>query len=133
VIARAGLAREILAQLHSLGATISIDDFGVGYTSLTHLKSLPVGVLKIDKSFVQDLLTDPDARAIVASVIILGHNLGMEVVAEGVEDGQTLRHLSVLGCDLVQGYYLSKPLPPRELTSWLRTNNDAVLVAVADL
>jgi diguanylate cyclase (GGDEF)-like protein len=133
VIARPDLARDILAQLHSLGITISIDDFGVGYTSLTHLKTLPVGTLKIDKSFVQDLLTDPDDRAIVASVIILGHNLGMEVVAEGVEDRQTLEHLSVLGCDLVQGFYLSKPLPPRELTSWLLTNYDPVLVAVADL
>jgi diguanylate cyclase (GGDEF)-like protein len=128
VIARAELARDILRQLRSLGITISIDDFGVGYTSLAYLKTMPVGTLKIDKSFVKDLLTDSSDRAIVASVIILGHNLGMEVVAEGVEDRQTLEHLSVLGCDFVQGYYLSKPLPPRELTSWLLSNHDTVLL-----
>jgi diguanylate cyclase (GGDEF)-like protein len=138
IIARADLARDVLGRLRSLGIIISIDDFGVGYTSLAHLKTLPVGILKIDKLFVRDLLTDPSDRAIVASVIILGHNLGLEVVAEGVEDRETLEHLSKLGCDLVQGYYLSRPVPPQDLALWLRKHHGQVhgvqaMVAVAEL
>jgi diguanylate cyclase (GGDEF)-like protein len=129
VIARADLARDVLGQLRSLGIIISIDDFGVGYTSLAHLKTLPVGILKIDKSFVLDLLRDPSDRAIVASVIILGHNLGMEVVAEGVEDRETLEHLATLGCDLAQGYYLSRPVPPQDVAVWLRKHHEQVLAA----
>jgi diguanylate cyclase (GGDEF)-like protein len=127
VIARADLARDVLGRLRSLGITISIDDFGVGYTSLAHLKTLPVGILKIDKLFVRDLLTDPSDQAIVASVIILGHNLGLEVVAEGVEDRETLERLSKLGCDLVQGYYLSRPVPPQDVALWLRKHQGQVL------
>jgi len=129
VIARADLARDVLGQLRSLGIVISIDDFGVGYTSLAHLKTLPVGILKIDKSFVLDLLRVPSDLAIVASVIILGHNLGMEVVAEGVEDRETLEHLSALGCDLVQGYYLSRPVPPQDVAVWLRKHHQQELAA----
>jgi EAL domain-containing protein (putative c-di-GMP-specific phosphodiesterase class I) len=127
IIARADLARDVLGQLKSLGITISIDDFGVGFTSLAHLKTLPVGTLKIDKSFVRDLLIDESDRAIVTSVIMLGHNLGMEVVAEGVEDRPTLEHLSMLGCDIAQGYYLSKPLPPQQLRAWFLGHHDAAL------
>jgi diguanylate cyclase (GGDEF)-like protein len=127
IIARADLARDVLGQLKSLGITISIDDFGVGFTSLAHLKTLPVGTLKIDKSFVRDLLIDESDRAIVTSVIMLGHNLGMEVVAEGVEDRPTLEHLSMLGCDIAQGYYLSKPLPPLQLRAWFLGQHYAAL------
>jgi EAL domain-containing protein (putative c-di-GMP-specific phosphodiesterase class I) len=74
-------------------------------------------------------LTDPSDRALVASVIILGHNLGLEVVAEGVEDRETLEHLSKLGCDLVQGYYLSRPVPPQDVAPWLRKHQGRVLAA----
>jgi diguanylate cyclase (GGDEF)-like protein len=126
IIARADLAAEILGELTELGVTISIDDFGVGYTSLAHLKSLPVGILKIDKLFVSDLLSNDHDHAIVTSVILLGHNLGMEVVAEGVEDRQTLEHLGDLGCDLAQGFYMSRPLPAKELSLWLLSHPDLV-------
>jgi EAL domain-containing protein (putative c-di-GMP-specific phosphodiesterase class I) len=113
-------ALEALNRLRAMGVRIAIDDFGTGYSSLAHLKRLPVDVLKIDRSFVRDLRTDPSDRLIVRSTIELAHNLGLQVVAEGVEDAPTAEHLADFGCDHAQGYYFSRPVPAPELTTWLR-------------
>jgi len=109
----------VVAALAALGTTVSIDDFGTGYASLTYLRELPVGELKLDRSFTADLLTDARAAAIVASTIGLAHQLGLRVVAEGVEDDATLADLRLLGCDESQGYLHARPLPAGELTEWL--------------
>jgi len=109
----------VLTRLSALGARISIDDFGTGYSSLAYLKRLPVDELKIDRSFVQHLATDENDTAIVCSTIGLGHSLGLRVVAEGVEDERAWNLLAGMGCDVAQGYYLSRPLPASELDAWL--------------
>ena len=109
----------ILARLREMGVRIAIDDFGAGYSSLVYLKHLPVHTIKIDKCFVRDMQHERDA-AIVRSAIDLGHALGLEVVAEGVEEKETCGLLATMGCDFAQGYYLSYPLPAREFTRWLQ-------------
>ncbi|WP_420830077.1 putative bifunctional diguanylate cyclase/phosphodiesterase [Pseudomonas marincola] len=109
--------------LHSLrrsGALIAIDDFGTGYSSLSYLKSLPLDKIKIDKSFVQDLLDDEDDATIVRAIIQLGKSLGMQVIAEGVETVEQERYIIAEGCNEGQGYFYSRPLPARELTPLLR-------------
>ena len=108
-----------LQQLCELGVLLSIDDYGTGYSSMAQLKRLPVHELKIDKSFVQDLLSNPDDDIIVRSTIELGHNMGLKIVAEGVETEAILERLDQLGCDIAQGYLLSKPLPPAAFADWL--------------
>jgi EAL domain-containing protein (putative c-di-GMP-specific phosphodiesterase class I) len=100
----------ILEQLGARGIALAIDDFGTGYSSLNYLKRLPVDVLKIDRSFVSRMEVDEDDAIIVRSTIELGHNLGLIVVAEGVENQETLVRLAELGCDTAQGYHLSRPL-----------------------
>jgi diguanylate cyclase (GGDEF)-like protein/PAS domain S-box-containing protein len=112
-------ALEILNRLHALGVQLAIDDFGTGYSSMAYLKSLPVQELKVDRSFVQHLRESQSDAVIVRSTVDLGHNLGLRVVAEGVEDKATLAELASLGCDSVQGYYLAKPMPAAELVAWL--------------
>ena len=109
---------QTLAELHYMGVHLAIDDFGTGYSSLAHLRKLPVDTIKIDKSFVQGLTKNEDDKAIVRATIELGHNLGLQVVAEGVEDQETWDALSALGCDLVQGYLISRPLPAADLQQW---------------
>jgi diguanylate cyclase (GGDEF)-like protein len=109
----------VVGALAELGVTVSIDDFGTGYSSLAYLRDLPVAELKLDRSFTADLLTDDRTQAIVASTIELAHRLGLRVVAEGVEDEATLRHLESLDCDTSQGYLHARPLPARELERWL--------------
>jgi diguanylate cyclase (GGDEF)-like protein len=111
----------VLEELAHTGVRISIDDFGTGYSSLTLLKHLPVDEVKIDKSFVQAMESDPGDAAIVRSVIDLCANLGMTVVAEGVENASTLDLLSRLSCPVAQGYLISRPVPFDELTGWLAT------------
>ncbi|MBC7680683.1 MAG: EAL domain-containing protein, partial [Pseudorhodobacter sp.] len=113
-------ARRLLQRLADLGVRISIDDFGVGYTSLGQLKTLPVHELKIDKSFVMTMTTDRSNNLIVQSVVDLGHKLGLSIVAEGVEDEEALVALRGFGCDLVQGYHLSRPVPAPVLDAWRR-------------
>ncbi|TME90756.1 MAG: EAL domain-containing protein, partial [Chloroflexi bacterium] len=95
--------------------------FGTGYSSLAYLKRLPVNELKIDRSFVRDMVGDRDDQAIVRSTISLGHELGLRVVAEGVENQATWQLLERFGCDLVQGYVVSRPLPAADLALWLQT------------
>ena len=108
-----------LERLHALGVKLSIDDFGTGYSSLGRLRRLPIHEVKIDRSFVQRLSHDHRDRAVVRSAVQLGHALGLEVVAEGVEDEDALHLLAVEGCDLVQGYYISRPLAPDAFAQWL--------------
>ena len=114
-----GKALSVLSELHDVGVQLSIDDFGTGYSSLAYLQRLPVHEVKIDKSFVLDLATDHNDVAIVRAIVDLGHNLGLRVVAEGVEDQRSLEILTQLGCDSVQGYLVSRPLPFAVLESWL--------------
>jgi diguanylate cyclase (GGDEF)-like protein len=108
-----------LERLHALGVKLSIDDFGTGYSSLGRLRELPIHEVKIDKSFVQGIATDHRDRAVVRSAVQLGHALDLEVVAEGVEDEETYAYLAHEGCDVVQGYLLSRPLPPDRFAEWL--------------
>jgi diguanylate cyclase (GGDEF)-like protein len=112
-------AHSILNSLSEHGVRLAIDDFGTGNSSLSQLKRLPVQVLKIDKSFVLQMLVDEDDAAIVRSTIELAHNLGLKVVAEGIESAAMWLRLRQLGCDIGQGYYLSGPLPPDRLTTLL--------------
>lgn len=112
-------ATETLWALKTMGVTVSIDDFGTGYSSLSHLKRFPVDTLKIDRSFVTDLPHDGDDVAITKAILSIGKSLNLSVVAEGVEDKEQLEFLREHGCDFVQGYFLSRPLPPDELVKWL--------------
>jgi len=100
-----------LQQLHDLGVRLSVDDFGTGYSSLAYLQRLPVHEVKIDKSFVIPMSVSPSAAAIVRAIVDLAHNLGLSVVAEGVEDERSRQALTMMGCDSMQGYLLSRPLP----------------------
>ena len=112
-------ATDLLSSLSEAGVTIAIDDFGTGYSSLSYLKRLPIDTLKIDQSFVIDVAFDRQDIAIVRSIIDLGHNLGCKVVAEGVENGLTMDALDKLGCDIIQGFHISKPLPDEHFSSLL--------------
>jgi EAL domain-containing protein (putative c-di-GMP-specific phosphodiesterase class I) len=109
----------MMEQLRVLGIRFSIDDFGTGYSSLAHLKRLPVDEVKIDRSFIQELEAQRDDDVIVRSTIALGHALNLKVVAEGVEVAASWDALRRLGCDLIQGYFVSKPLPTQEFTAWM--------------
>ncbi len=116
-------ARATINQLHDVGVHLSIDDFGTGYSSLSYLRRLPVGELKVDQSFVANVLLDEQDEVIVRSTIDLGHNLGLVVVAEGVENNEVLERLRVFGCDVAQGFCISRPLTPNHFMSWLATTS----------
>ncbi|MCW8853419.1 MAG: EAL domain-containing protein [Gammaproteobacteria bacterium] len=115
-------ARQILDQLHELGFKISIDDFGTGFSSLAYLKQLPVDVLKIDRSFVEDMKNNKSDAAIVNTIIQLAHSLNCKVVAEGIEDAETYDLLKELNNDIAQGYLISRPIPANDLEQWLETS-----------
>ncbi len=115
IMAEPALSMKNLVELDKLGVKLSVDDFGTGYSSLAYLKKLPVDELKIDRSFVKDMVTDTDDRMIVSSIIDLAHNLNMQVVAEGIEDHATYQQLKELGCDWAQGFHLSKPVPSEQV------------------
>ncbi len=119
-----GQALDILQRLDKLGVRLSIDDYGTGYSSLAYIKKLPVQEIKIDQSFVKNMINDTNDAIIVKSTIDLGHNMGLKVVAEGVEDVESLSMLKQLGCDYAQGYYMSKPLSAEDFEAWLSNGND---------
>jgi diguanylate cyclase (GGDEF)-like protein/PAS domain S-box-containing protein len=112
-------ALEVLNRLHASGVRLSIDDFGTGYSSMAYLKNLPVDELKVDRSFVTHMCQQQSERVIVRSTIDLAHNLGLQVVAEGVEDKETWQELDLLGCDAIQGYHLARPMSASTLADWL--------------
>lgn len=109
-----------LERLHALGCRLAIDDYGTGYSSLAYLRRLPVQEIKIDKSFVTALARDASDEIIVRSTVELGHNMGLVVVAEGVEDDATFARLRALECDMAQGYWVSRPLGLVDFDAWLR-------------
>ena len=112
-------ALSILHQLHDLGLSLSIDDYGTGYSSLAYVKQLPVNELKIDRAFIMNMIRNKGDEMIVRSTIDLGHNLGLSVVAEGIDDADTLKMLQELGCDYAQGFLISKPMPAAVFVEWL--------------
>ncbi|MEO6859598.1 MAG: GGDEF domain-containing phosphodiesterase [Solirubrobacteraceae bacterium] len=112
-------ANDVLARLHEMGERLSIDDFGTGYSSLAYLQRLPMDEIKIDRSFVNGLSSGSDNAVIVRSTIDLAHNLGLAVVAEGVEDHACMNMLIRYGCDCAQGFFFGRPCPAEELTAWL--------------
>jgi len=117
-----GRATRVLTELAALGVGISIDDFGIGQTSLGFLSSLPVHELKIDKGFVTNMMSDPGHAAIVRSIIDLGHNLALRVVAEGVETEDVAHELRQAGCDTAQGFLFARPMPVGDLRDWVARN-----------
>jgi diguanylate cyclase (GGDEF)-like protein len=112
-------ALRVLQQLHDLGAQLSIDDFGTGYSSLAYLKKLPVQTLKIDYSFIRNMLEDKQDELIVESTIHLAHSLSLKVVAEGVENAALIDRLSLMGCDEAQGYHIGRPMPLSQIDEWM--------------
>ncbi|KQQ32399.1 diguanylate phosphodiesterase [Duganella sp. Leaf126] len=124
-------AQTTLERLSHMGVDLSIDDFGTGYSSLAYLKRLPVNELKIDKSFVLNMENDEGDTKIVRSTIDLGHNMGLRVVAEGIESEAVWRLLAELGCDQGQGYFMSRPIPGDQLVAWLATWQAPIAVPVA--
>lgn len=112
------MSMSTLSQLSKLGVMLSVDDYGTGYSSLAYLKSLPVDEIKIDQSFVLNMDQDKGSNVIVKSTIELAHNLGYRVVAEGIENKETYKILQEYGCDIGQGYYMSRPVPEKELIEW---------------
>ncbi|MGH9039541.1 MAG: putative bifunctional diguanylate cyclase/phosphodiesterase [Acidimicrobiia bacterium] len=119
VLEETDLTIDLLGRLRDLGAFVLIDDFGVGYSSLTYLRRFPIDVLKLDRSFIEPIAVEAEARAVVQAVIRLGHDLGLSVVAEGVGHEDQLRWLRDWGCDAAQGFLLARPMPPAELDAFL--------------
>jgi EAL domain-containing protein (putative c-di-GMP-specific phosphodiesterase class I) len=122
IISNINQATEMLTVMKEMGLRVSVDDFGTGYSSLAHLHRLPIDAIKIDKSFVMKMATEPHDAVIVRSMIHLAHNLELKIIAEGVENRETMRMLVTMGCDLAQGYYISHPRPAGELPhnfAWL--------------
>ncbi|MDB6063680.1 MAG: hypothetical protein JWM78_3783 [Verrucomicrobiaceae bacterium] len=112
-------ALHLLERIAALGVQLSIDDFGTGYSSLAYLRQMPISTLKIDRTFIRDMLTNNQDQLIVRSTIQLAHGLGLQVIAEGVENAEVLARLCEMGCDQAQGYYFTRPLPVVELEHWL--------------
>ncbi|WP_433061534.1 putative bifunctional diguanylate cyclase/phosphodiesterase [Dactylosporangium sp. CS-033363] len=127
VMANPAQATATLKQLHDLGVRLSIDDYGTGYSSMAYLKQLPVDELKVDRTFVMNMDTDHDDAVLVRGAVELGHNLGLTVVAEGVERETHVAALRALGCDIAQGYHYAKPMPAADLELWLQARHPAFL------
>ena len=120
-------AADILHSLRERGIKIAIDDFGTGQSSLNYLFELPLDVLKIDQVFVRSMLDNSAAEAIIRSAIMMGHEMNLKVIAEGIETQEHLNHLKKLGCDYGQGYYISRPMPVELATSWLDAKRNALM------
>ncbi len=121
-------SRQVLKAIASQGISISVDDYGTGYSSLAYLKSLPINTLKIDQTFVSEMLRNTQDQIIVSSTIQLAHNLGLSVTAEGIEEAEIIDQLTALGCDKGQGYYFCRPVEVAKLESWL-TNKERILLS----
>ena len=128
VITEIGHAIEILNRICEMGIKVAVDDFGTGYSSLAYLKHLPVHELKIDCLFVKEMINNPVDATIVQSTVAMGRNLGLKVVAEGVEDQETANQLADYGCDAGQGYYWARPLPTPDLERWLIETRAVVVI-----
>jgi diguanylate cyclase (GGDEF)-like protein len=128
LMADSGRSNAVLQELARTGLSLSIDDFGTGYSSLSHLKALPIDEIKIDRSFVMDMNDDGNDFMIVRATVDLGKNLGLRVVAEGVEDRETFDRLADFGCDEAQGYYISRPMPLDEFGRWLSVRTPEAIV-----
>ena len=121
LMSNAERTKQTVANLKQLGVRVAIDDFGTGYSSLSYLKNFEVHTLKIDRSFLQGVTQDKQASALVTAVVEMGKALGLEVIAEGIETPEEAEVLLRLGCDTMQGYLFSRPVPPEELVKWLDT------------
>jgi EAL domain-containing protein (putative c-di-GMP-specific phosphodiesterase class I) len=119
----------VLAQLKALGVRLSIDDFGTGYSSLSRLRRIPVDTLKIDRAFIMNMDSDPESHEIVRIIIMLAHNLGLKVVAEGTETEEHIRLLKQLNCEMSQGYNYSRPADAQAMLKLLASNRTAVAAA----
>ena len=117
----------MLGELRALGVRTSIDDYGTGYSSLAYLRHLPADELKLDRSLTADVDRDPRAAAIVRHTVALAHDLGLRLVAEGVEDDATGEKLARLGCDVAQGYAIARPMPVEDFLAWLDAAQPALL------
>ena len=117
---------DVLKSFQAIGMRVVIDDFGTGFSSLSYLRALPFDKIKIDRSFVSEMMISPDARAIVKAITMLAHELGMEIVAEGVENEHQVEILGGFGCDQLQGYLFSKPVEASAVTSLLATSMSGV-------
>jgi diguanylate cyclase (GGDEF)-like protein len=133
MMADADLARNNMERVERMGMRISIDDYGTGFSSLAQLRSLPVKELKLDRSLVDTIASEDGDRLIVRSTIDMAHHLGLEVVAEGVEDGEVLRILAAMDCDLIQGYLIARPMPALALVTFLSSEEDSLLKVNSEL
>jgi len=124
IIADPEMALQVMFRLAEMGVKLSIDDFGTGYSSLSYLKKMPVSEIKIDRSFIMEMMDNINDDVIVKATIGLAHNLGLEVVAEGVEDQEAVDRLKELNCDTLQGFFFSKPVPPEEFIGMVGKNKD---------
>jgi len=127
----AALAFPVLARIRALGVRVSIDDFGTGYSCLSYFRNIPADEVKIDRSFVQGLLSDAANEDLVRFIVQLAHRFGLSVAAEGIEDAATRDRLAALGCDAMQGYHFSRPLPAAAFDTWLRSARAAEAAALA--
>jgi EAL domain-containing protein (putative c-di-GMP-specific phosphodiesterase class I) len=118
-------------RLSGIGVRLALDDFGIGSSSLAYLQRLPISELKIDRSFVAPLAADPTVKPIVRSIVMLGHTLGLRVVAEGIETPEALRAVRTAKCPLGQGFHLAKPLPPDKLWALIEQSDEHEPAAVA--
>jgi len=125
-------ALDVIARISELGVAFSLDDFGTGYSSLAQLKQLPVRALKIDRSFIANMTNSEDDANIVRSTIQLGHSLKLRVIAEGIETPEHLEELGRFGCDVAQGFHLSRPIPPDQIVAWIHTNDAATTAGRED-
>jgi EAL domain-containing protein (putative c-di-GMP-specific phosphodiesterase class I) len=123
-------ALHMLDAIAALGVSLSIDDFGTGYSSLSHLARMPVHEMKIDRSFIQNLESDPEFATVVRSAIDMGHGLGLRVVAEGIETAAAAGRLRDFGCDIAQGYFYANPMPLESFEIWLKDRPRVPIIAI---
>lgn len=127
VMSHIEMAKDRLDKIKATGVQLSLDHFGAGYTSISHLKQFPISTIKIDQNYIKGIPNNPDDSAITNAFIGLAHHLGLEVVAEGVETGEQVQYLTIQNCDMVQGYFLSHPLPAQKIVLQFKKLMDRAL------